>query len=74
MQLIFDHLTSLLVAGVVIGVLATAQLYAQHTGLEQTTSYATKSKALSFGEWIEDVPEALRRGQGHSGSVGGRLP
>ncbi len=54
MQFILDHLTSLLVAGVVILILATAQLYAQRSGLEQTTSYATKSKALSFGEWLED--------------------
>lgn len=54
MQLLLDHLTSILVAGVVILILATAQLYAQHSSMEQTTSYATKSKALSFGEWIED--------------------
>ena len=54
MQFIIDHLTSLLVAGVVILMLASVQLYGQHAGLEQTTSYATKSKALSFGEWLED--------------------
>lgn len=54
MAFILDHLNSLIAATAVILILGAAQIGAQHTALEQTTSYATKTKALSFGEWMED--------------------
>ncbi len=54
MQFLFDNLTAIIVAGVVILMLATAQIYAQRSGLEQASSYSTKAKAISFGEWLED--------------------
>ena len=54
MAFILDHLNSLIAASAVILILGMAQIGAQRTALEQTTSYATKTKALSFGEWMED--------------------
>jgi hypothetical protein len=54
MFFLFDHLNSILIAAAVILILGAVQIGARRTGLEQTTSYATKSKAISFGEWMED--------------------
>jgi hypothetical protein len=54
MFFIFDNLNAILIGSAVLLVLATVQIGARRTGLEQTTSYATKTKALSFGEWMED--------------------
>jgi len=54
MFFLLDHLTSILAGAAVILILATVQIGAQRTSLEQTTSYATKTKMLSFGEWMED--------------------
>jgi hypothetical protein len=54
MAFILDHLNALIAAAGVILILGMAQIGAQRAALEQTTSYATKTKALSFGEWLED--------------------
>ena len=54
MVFILDHLNSMIAAFGVILILGMAQIGAQRSALEQTTSYATKTKALSFGEWMED--------------------
>ena len=54
MQFIFDHLSAIILSFAVLLILATTQIQAQRSGLEQTASYATKTKALSFGEWLED--------------------
>ena len=54
MAFILDHINSLIAAFGVILILGMAQIGAQRTALEQTTSYATKTKALSFAEWMED--------------------
>ena len=53
MQLLLDHLTSLLVAGVLILTLSTSQLGSKRAGIEQVASYSMKSKTLVFGTWVE---------------------
>lgn len=54
MQFILDNLMAVVLAGAVILILAATQIDAQRSGIEQTASYATKTKALTFGEWLED--------------------
>ncbi|MDX1407661.1 MAG: hypothetical protein R3330_05990 [Saprospiraceae bacterium] len=54
MQFILDHLMTIILAGAVLLILAATQIHAQRSGVEQTASYATKTKALQFGEWLED--------------------
>ena len=47
-------------------ILAATQIHAQRSNIEQTASYATKTKALSFGEWIEDDILSLGENFGHN--------
>lgn len=54
MTILLDHLSSIIIGAAVILILITTQLYAQRANMEATTSYATRTKALSFGEWLED--------------------
>ncbi len=54
MQAIFDHLSAIIVSAAVILILAATQIYAQRSNIEQTAAYATKTKALSFGAWLEN--------------------
>lgn len=54
MHILIDHLMSVMIGGSVLLILLTTQIYSQRASLEATTSYATSTKALSFGEWLED--------------------
>lgn len=54
MQFIFDHLSSILIASVVIMAVSTNQFRTQHSGMEAVSAQATKTKTLSFGKWIEE--------------------
>ena len=54
MQVLLDHLSAIIIGAAVLLILAATQIHAQRANIEQTASYATKTKALSFGEWIED--------------------
>ena len=54
MHVLLDHLSSIIIGAAVLLILAATQIHAQRANIEQTSSYATKTKALSFGEWIED--------------------
>lgn len=54
MQVLLDHLSAIIISAAVILILAATQIYAQRSNIEQTSAYATKTKMLSFGEWIEE--------------------
>ena len=54
MHVLLDHLSAIIIGAAVLLILAATQLHAQRANIEQTSSYATKTKALSFGEWLED--------------------
>jgi hypothetical protein len=54
MQLIFDNLVSVLIAATVIAIVAVVQLRATQNGVEQVSTHAAKTKAINFGEWLED--------------------
>ena len=54
MILLFDNLNAIIIGTALILVLASVQIGSHRTGMEQTTSYATKAKAISFGQWIEE--------------------
>lgn len=54
MQFILDNLMAVLLAGAVLFILSVTQIHSQRASVEQTASYATKTKALTFGEWLED--------------------
>ena len=66
MQVLLDHLSAILIAAAVMLILAATQIHAQRSNIEQTASYATKTKALSFGEWIEDDILSLGENFGHN--------
>jgi hypothetical protein len=53
MQFFFDHLSSILIAGVLILGLQLTQARSRHAGIEQVASHSVKAKTLVFGEWIE---------------------
>lgn len=58
MQFLLDHLTSIVVAGVLLLSLQVTQIRTQHAAIEQVTSHSVKAKTLVFGQWIEsDVLE-----------------
>lgn len=54
MQLLLDHLTAILVSSVLIVSMMAQQVKARQDGLERQSVYAAKTKALAFGEWLED--------------------
>ena len=54
MNVLLDHLSAIIIGAAVLIILAATQIHAQRANIEQTSSYATKTKALSFGEWLED--------------------
>lgn len=54
MTVLLDHLSAIIIGAAVLLILAATQIFAQRSGIEQAASYATKTKALSFGEWLED--------------------
>ncbi len=54
MHVLLDHLSAIIIGAAVLFILAATQIHSQRANIEQTSSYATKIKALSFGEWIED--------------------
>ena len=54
MNVLLDHLSAIIIGAAVLIILAATQIHAQRANVEQTSSYATKTKALSFGEWLED--------------------
>jgi len=54
MHVLLDHLSAIIIGAAVLFILPATQIHAQRANIEQTSSYATKTKALSFGEWIED--------------------
>lgn len=54
MQLIYDNLVSVLIASTVIMIVAVVQLRATQNGVEQVSTHAAKTKAINFGEWLED--------------------
>lgn len=64
MQLIFDNLVSILIAATVIAIVATVQLRSTQSGVEQVSTHAAKTKAISFGEWIEDDIVSLGKNMG----------
>lgn len=66
MQVFIDHLTSILVAGVVMLVLITMQTRSQHAMIEQTASHSVKAKTLSFGQWVEHDILNLGANVGHN--------
>ena len=53
MQVLFDHLASVLIAGVVILILSVTSMRSSHAGVEQTAAHSVKAKTLVFGHWIE---------------------
>lgn len=53
MQVLIDHLISILIAGTVTLVLLTTQMRSQHATIEQTASHSVKAKTLVFGSWVE---------------------
>lgn len=53
MQLILDHLSSIIIASVVILMLSVTQIRSSHAGVEQTATHSVKAKTLVFGHWIE---------------------
>lgn len=53
MQLIFDHLSSILIASVLILGLQVTQMRSRHAGIEQVASHSVKAKTLVFGQWVE---------------------
>lgn len=53
MQFIFDNLTAIIVAGVLILGLQVTQVRSQHASLEQVVSHSVKTKTLVFGQWVE---------------------
>ncbi|HYE96007.1 MAG TPA: hypothetical protein VD962_07325 [Rubricoccaceae bacterium] len=61
MNILYDHLISVLIGAAVILILATTQMRTSQASVEQVTSYSAKMKALSFGSWIED--DVVRLGQ-----------
>jgi len=54
MQLLLDHLTSLIVAGVLILGLQVTQSRSQHADMERVASHSVKAKTLVFGQWVEN--------------------
>lgn len=66
MQSILDHLTSILVAGVVTLVLISTQTRSQHATIEQTASHGVKAKTLVFGQWVERDILNLGANVGHN--------
>ncbi len=54
MQTLLDHLTSIIVAGVLLLGLQVNQVRTQHANVEQVASHAVKAKTLVFGRWVED--------------------
>jgi hypothetical protein len=64
MQLIFDNLVSVLIAATVIAIVAVVQLRATQNGVEQVSTHAAKTKALNFGEWLEDDIVSLGKNMG----------
>lgn len=53
MQFFFDHLSSILIAGVLILGLQLTQTRSRHAGIEQVASHSAKAKTLVFGQWVE---------------------
>lgn len=53
MQFVFDHLSSILIAAVLILGIQITQTRSRHAGIEQVASHSVKAKTLVFGEWIE---------------------
>lgn len=53
MQFVFDHLSSILIAAVLILGIQFTQTRSRHAGIEQVASHSVKAKTLVFGEWIE---------------------
>ena len=53
MQIILDHLSSILIAGIMILGLQVTQFRSQHSDIEQVASHSVKAKTLVFGEWVE---------------------
>ena len=53
MQFFFDHLSSILIAAVVIVGLQITQTRSRHAGIEQIASHSVKAKTFVFGQWIE---------------------
>ena len=54
MNLLIDHLASVVIGVVVMLMLTAAQLRSSQTGVEQVVAHAAKTKALTLGEWLED--------------------
>ncbi len=54
MQLMFDHISSILVAGAVTLLLISTSLNAQQAAVEETISYAAKAQALNLADFLED--------------------
>jgi hypothetical protein len=64
MQAIFDNLTAILIASTVIAIVAVVQLRSTQGGVEQVVTHAAKTKAIDFGEWIEDDIVSLGKNLG----------
>jgi hypothetical protein len=64
MQLIFDNLVSVLIASTVIAVVALLQIRSTQNGVEQVSTHAAKTKAMNFGEWLEDDIVSLGKNLG----------
>jgi len=53
MQLLLDHLSSIIIASVVILILSVTQIRSSHASVEQSATHSVKAKTLVFGHWIE---------------------
>lgn len=54
MTFIFDHIIATIIVGTLFISLAATQLRVQEAGVAQVSSHAAKTKALTFGQWLDE--------------------
>lgn len=54
MIFIFDHIIATIIVATLFLSLASTQLRIQEAGVAQVSSHSAKTKALSFGQWLDD--------------------
>ena len=64
MSMFFDHLVSIIIASAVIAIVAVVQLRSSNDGVEQVSAHSAKTKALTFGQWLEDDIVSLGKNMG----------
>jgi len=67
MQLMFDHISAILVAGAVTILLISTSLRAQQAAVEETIAYAAKAQTLNLADFLED--DLLMIGDGTTDTI-----